>query len=812
MALLKVKTDKNHSLTIIQIYAPTSLSEETEIELLYENIDQILSKNNTRKNDLIIMGDFNGQVGLANKEEKETIGGYGFGNRNDRGWRLLRFCQERNLKIINGFFKKRKDKRWTWLSPNYEHKTLIDYIIVPKNNKNITDFNTISSNKFKYQSDHKLILCKLKLKNKKHIGSNKIKSSPRIITDNHLYNLKLSTLLEHVTQTTHYTTNELNNLLTKSMIQAANMTNDQIRNLKNITVIENRGNNLASLYKKRAHLLNKNKTKRDKIELNQISKLIRLIIREKEYKKRTELIKQTLEGNKNIKALNKKLSLGLQWTTYLEKEDGTKIYNRIDINNLATQFYQNIYNDPLGSSLPSHKYPSPSLIIGKRDDNVTMEEDLPPFILPEIIKVISNLKNNKASGKDGITNEHIKNNVIIAPLILNLFNKILQIKEIPEDWKCSDIILILKKGNKHHIENYRPISLSPVISRIFSKVIENRIRNTLKFYQPIEQVGFRSGYSTYDHLHVINQLLEKSHEYNFEISLAFIDYTKAFDSVRYPYLISALKNHGVHEKLLNIISNSYTNLKARIITDITGPYFSIEKGVRQGDPLSPILFNSILEKIFKNLDWGDKGISINGEKVSNLRFADDVVIIAGSFNQLEEMLHELDNQGREAGLNINTNKTKILTNNSLQRKIKISGTQIENITETIYLGQLISLENSTLNEINRRVLIGWKKFWSLKEIMKGDYNTKLKREIFNLCVLPALTYGSPTWTLNEKINNILQTTQNSMSRSILKIKRRDKIPQKKINKKLHKIRNILTHIRYQKWNWASHISRLNDNR
>ena len=90
---------------------------------------------------------------------------------------------------------------------------------------------------------------------------------------------------------------------------------------------------------------------------------------------------------------------------------------------------------------------------------------------------------------------------------------------------------IHKKGDITKLENYRPKSLLSQLYKLFMKVITKRIDNKLDFYQPIEQAGFRSGFSTNDHLQVMSSLIEKCNEYKIEIALAFVDYEKAFDSV-----------------------------------------------------------------------------------------------------------------------------------------------------------------------------------------------------------------------------------------------------------------------------------------
>ena len=114
--------------------------------------------------------------------------------------------------------------------------------------------------------------------------------------------------------------------------------------------------------------------------------------------------------------------------------------------------------------------------------------------------------------------------------------------------------MIHKKGNTSDIKNYRPISLLPIMHKVFSNILLQRMIPTLDFHQPREQAVFRAGYSTIDHLQVINQLQEKANEYNMPLCFAFVDYEKAFDSIEF----EGLKNQGVDDAYLNILRNLYS--------------------------------------------------------------------------------------------------------------------------------------------------------------------------------------------------------------------------------------------------------------
>ena len=129
---------------------------------------------------------------------------------------------------------------------------------------------------------------------------------------------------------------------------------------------------------------------------------------------------------------------------------------------------------------------------------------------------------------------------IITKPLTSLFNKIIQSKLIPTQWKQSDIIIMYKKGDGKDFNNYRPITFYSKIGIIFMKIIEKRLKNTITFNQPIEQAGFKSGYSTFDHLQTINQLIKKSCEYQIKVFLSFLDYKKAFDSIEHNYILRSM--------------------------------------------------------------------------------------------------------------------------------------------------------------------------------------------------------------------------------------------------------------------------------
>src|ERR1700761_8324819 len=131
------------------------------------------------------------------------------------------------------------------------------------------------------------------------------------------------------------------------------------------------------------------------------------------------------------------------------------------------------------------------------------------------------------------------------------------------------------------------------------KVIAKRLTKKLDFYQPVEQAGFRSGYSTNDHLQVMRTLIEKCNEYKIPIVLIFIDYEKAFDSVETWSILESLNECRVDSRYSNTVKYVYENATPCIKLHENTAKFKIGRGVRQGDTISPKLFTSTLESVFK---------------------------------------------------------------------------------------------------------------------------------------------------------------------------------------------------------------------
>lgn len=778
--------------TIIQAYAPTEQAEQTVLEAFYEDLSQAI-KNNAEKY-IILMGDFNAQIGTRQNIKEYVLGKFGYGKRSRNGQKLVEFLMEHNLSALNSIFKKSQRNKWTWISPDGSTKNEIDYII-SNYPKAFTDTTVISN--LNFNTNHRMVRCSLRTsqprKSRNHIKPNLkhqsrqpwLKMSNTVLkgVENHITNVKLNTTQKYeiLEKELQYINTQSGNTHIGNKSQLSEHTLQQIDERKKLITHQSR--------------------KENRNLISDLSKRIRESIRKDRKVKRLKTLEYHIQKTGGVKKALKELrESGKEWVPKLKRRSKT-ITIRQNINDLATDFYRQLYSKQDAESTRHYNETD------KEQNNQATFEPVAAILQCEVEKAIKSQKTEKSPGPDKITNELMRGTLEeLAPILTTIFNEIILSGQIPEQWAKSHIILIHKKGDKENIENYRPISLMSNVYKVFAKIILDRISTLLDEQQPVEQAGFRKGFSTIDHIHTVKQVLEKYNEYNKKIYLAFVDYAKAFDSLNHEYIWASLEQQGIPNHYTNIIKTIYSNSKAKIQMETLGEEFCIQRGVRQGDPLSPKLFSAVLESICRKLNWDKYGININGSKLHHLRFADDLILLDEHPENLESMINNLNDESIKVGLKMNTSKTKVMTNTA-KVDIRVKDGVLEYVEDYTYLGQVISTKDQMTKEINLRIATGWKKYWALKEIMKSkELGMSTKRKIFNSCILPCLTYGCETWTLTKALREKLAVAQRGMERSMTGYKRQDKIRNNDL-RSITKLTDILTRVDQQKWRWTGHMMR-----
>jgi hypothetical protein len=482
--------------------------------------------------------------------------------------------------------------------------------------------------------------------------------------------------------------------------------------------------------------------------------------------------------------------------------NGSKITSRHGIESEIEKFYSALFASRRFTPHPTAPFDSSST---------------PAFMISEIKESVRSFPNGKSPGEDKISADFLKHcDDAVLELIASRFTRYVRLCTTPDDWRNSKTTLIHKKGDKEDLETYRPITILPVLYKLFTKCILRRIRNTLEEAQPIEQAGFRRSFSTMDHIATLQKLLEIGREHSMPITLVFIDYHKAFDSIEPAAVWTNLRDQGVEEEYIRILEECYKNCSTTIRPFYKNVRIPITRGVRQGDPISPNLFASCLEGIFRQLNWDKFGVLIDGRKLNHLRFADDIVLISHSPQEATTMLNELVNASSSIGLMVNKTKTKSMRNHLANTTpVLLNNTPLEDTTEYVYLGRLLTTSNELLPEIHRRRKAAWAAFNNIKCTTDHLTCSKTRATIFDTHVLPALCYGSEQWTTTKALENRVRVSHAALERRLIGItltEQREKGIHGTDIRQISRVSDPLKHVLKSKLRWAGHVARRTDNR
>ena len=232
----------------------------------------------------------------------------------------------------------------------------------------------------------------------------------------------------------------------------------------------------------------------------------------------------------------------------------------------------------------------------------------------------------------------------------------------------------------------------------------------------------------------------------------FVDFRKAFDSVWHKGLFQKLEALGLHGKILQLVQVIYKSTKCAVkYDDNLTQFFEFTKGVRQGCPLSPLLFNLYVNDLLDQVEISESPVSLNNVNVNSLMYADDLVAISLSEVELQGILNKLEEFCVVWKLEIHTKKTKCMVFNRGNRLCKanilMNGKVIENVKHFKYLGFTIGAKNCNFTKMLEDLSVKARRaiFALNNKIKLSLLPTRLAIKILATQIAPILLYGSEIW-------------------------------------------------------------------
>ena len=327
--------------------------------------------------------------------------------------------------------------------------------------------------------------------------------------------------------------------------------------------------------------------------------------------------------------------------------------------------------ETLPGAMPDHPYSTnPSPALPSLDSSGTLERDPGSwmnrdFSSEEVKAVMQKLKNGKAYGWDKIPNEALKNLPdCMIEKITHLYNRIKATGIMPRGWNKGRVTLIHKRGMRELLGNYRPITVLISLSGLYSKLLNERLIAVTEKHKLLGEIqnGFRKNRCGADNNFILDTILWKARAMGKPVHMAFLDISKAYDSVNREVLWKKLSSLGFSGSFLSSLKALYNDDSVDCVVNglTTRPVF-LRRGLRQGCSLSPLLFALYIMDVGNDINISQLGFKLGNVCISGLLFADDLVVVAKSAPALKSLLALVKRGFDSIKLEINVAKSQVVS-------------------------------------------------------------------------------------------------------------------------------------------------------
>jgi len=327
------------------------------------------------------------------------------------------------------------------------------------------------------------------------------------------------------------------------------------------------------------------------------------------------------------------------------------------------------------------------------------------------------------------------------------------------------------------------------------------------------------GRSTVEAIFAMRQIIEKRTEFERPFYCVFIDFFKAFDCICREALWQRMAELGVPARDLRLFKLLYGNTSSCVrIGDALSRRFMICSGVRQGCSIAPELFSVVMDVVMtKTMERIGEIFKLGDTPISDLCYADDVVLLADTEAQLRGALEILAEEAAKFGLFINWSKTKVVLfaappDAPRPSQLQVSASSAQYVDSFTYLGATLSVSGNSRADVSKRIGLSSAAMASFDALLwHRPLSLKTKLRVYHALVLSLLLYGVETWTLTVDMSCRLAAFHTKCLRRILGLRWIDRVSNTEVLRRCETsdLRNILD---YRRLRWFGHVARLPDDR